>query len=130
MNSIGLMKRITWTLFLVFTMGAAGSTTTASSQRSTVEIMQRKLDASQQLLGALVTAQFDDIKALSDELDALAEFQSWFVLPTPEYAQYTREFRASAQVISAAGSRRDISGVYEGYTSMVGTCLQCHDYIR
>jgi hypothetical protein len=118
-----------WILFMVLAVTAAGSTTTASSQRSTPEIMHRKLDASQRLLGALVLAQFDNIKELSDELDSLAEFQSWFVLPTPEYALYTRELRESARSMAAAAMRKDVSAAYEAYTSMVGTCIQCHDYM-
>lgn len=124
------MKRTAWVSCLLFMVAPIGSATIASSQRSTPEIMQRKLDVSQQLLGALVQAQFDNITELSNELDSLAEFQSWFVLPTPEYAQYSREFREAAQRMSAAGTRREISSAYEAYTSMVGTCLQCHDYMR
>jgi len=127
---MNVMKKATWVLSLALAIAASGSATVASPQRSTLEIMQRKLDASQQLLRALVLAQFDNIRELSAELDSLAEYQSWFVLPTPEYAQYTREFREAAKTMEAAGTSRDISTAYEAYTSMVGTCLQCHDYMR
>ena len=124
------MKRLAWILFAAFAVAAAGSTTTVGSQQSTPEIMHRKLDASQQLLGALVLAQFDSVTELSNQLDSLSEFQNWFVLPTPEYAQYTRGFRQAAQTMAAAGTNRDIRAAYDAYTSMVGTCLQCHQYVR
>ena len=124
-----LMKRMAWMLFMVLAVAAAGSTSSVGSQQSTPEIMRRKLDASQRLLGALVLAQFDNIKELSDELDSLSEFQSWFVLPTPEYALHTREFRESAKSMAAAATRKDVGAAFEAYTSMVGTCIKCHDYM-
>jgi cytochrome c553 len=124
-----VMKRMAWVLFLVLAVAAAGSTSLVGSQRSTAEIMHRKLDASQRLLGALVLAQYDNIAELGHELDSLAEFQSWFVLPTPEYALYTREFRDAAKSMTAAATRKDVGAAFEAYTSMVGTCIQCHDYM-
>ena len=124
------MKRTVWISCLVVAVAAAGSTTTDGSQRSTPEIMQQKLIKSQQLLRALILADFDTIKELSDELDSLSEYQSWFVLPTPEYAQYTREFRQEAQAMALAGANRDLGTAYGAYTSMLGTCLQCHNYMR
>ena len=124
------MKRIAWILFTALAVAAAGSTITVGSQQSTPEIMQRKLYESQELLSALVLAQFDDIKRHADQLDSLAEFQSWFVLPTPEYARHSREFREAAQIIAAAGERKDAATAFDAYVSLVGTCIACHDYIR
>lgn len=124
------MKRMAWILFTVFAVAAAGSTTTVGSQRSTPEIMQRKLYESQQLLGALVLGQFDDIERHANQLDSLSEYQSWFVLPTPEYARHTREFREAAQIIAGAGASNDVAAAFDAYISLIGTCIQCHDYIR
>lgn len=75
--------------------------------QSTPEIMAKKTDLTQQPLAAAVLEDFESIAEDGTELDYLAEFQSWFVLPTPEYAQHSKEFRAAVENIVAAGQERD-----------------------
>jgi len=124
------MKRMVWILVAAGAAVVTAGGAPAGLQQSTPEIMQRKLDKTQQLLRALVLAEFEGIETGGSELDSLAEFQSWFVLPTPEYARHTEEFREAAQGVARAGHERDIAAATEAYTSVVRKCVQCHEYMR
>jgi len=124
------MRRMVWILIAAGTVVVTAGNGPASLQQSTPEIMQRKLDKTQQLLRALVLAEFEGIETGGSELDSLAEFQSWFVLPTPEYARHSEEFREAAQSVARAGNERDMGAATEAYISLVEKCVQCHEYMR
>ena len=93
---------------------------------STQEIMREKLDHAQQLLSAIVLRDVDTVEEKSLRLHYLSEFQSWYVLPTAEYARHSEEFRAAAQDVAAAGRGKDAEASSDAYSSMVKKCVQCH----
>jgi hypothetical protein len=92
--------------------------------------MQQKLDEAQQLLRSVVLEEFDEIEEHANKLHSLAEFQRWFVLPTPEYAQHSREFREAARAVGEAGKNEELDVATDAYTTMVRKCVQCHEYMR
>jgi cytochrome c553 len=100
------------------------------AQTSTREIMRQKLEHAEHLLQALVLAEFEEIVKYGTELDRLAELQSWYVLPTPEYAEHSKEFRASAQAAALAGKNRNLEAAADAYASMIRRCVGCHEYMR
>lgn len=92
--------------------------------------MAKKMDLVQQLVGAVVVEDYEQITSDGTELDRLAELQSWFVLPTAEYAQYSEEFREAAQDVAEAGEHEDSEAAAGGYAVMIEKCLQCHQYMK
>jgi hypothetical protein len=92
--------------------------------------MHRKLQHTEHLLQALVFAEFAEIEKYGTELDRLAEQQMWFVLPTPEYAEFSQEFRAGAQAAALAGESGNLEAAAEAYGSMIRQCVGCHEYMR
>jgi cytochrome c553 len=96
---------------------------------STPEIMQEKLDRAQILLEAVVLRDYPTVIEQAERLRYLSEFQSWFVLPTPEYAQHSEEFRAAAKAAVEAGTDENAEGVSASYFAMVDECVQCHEYL-
>ena len=127
------MSRMSRTMLFFFAVGSAAwaaDVARARPQQSTAGIMQQKMVEAQQLLEALVLKEFAKIEEHSTELYTLAEFQSWFVLPTPEYAQHSREFREAAQGVAEAGKKGQVEMATEAYMSLVRQCVQCHEYMR
>jgi hypothetical protein len=78
----------------------------------------------------LVFAEFDEIEKYGMELDRLAELQMWFVLPTPEYAEFSQEFRQAAQAAALAGKSGNLEAAADAYGSMIHQCVGCHEYMR
>jgi hypothetical protein len=124
------MKSVLLILFAIGSFAAGADAVCGVSQKSTPEIMREKLDEVQQLLRAIVLGEFDGTEEHAKRLDSLAEFQRWFVLPTEEYAQHSREFRKAAEAVAAAGKKEDLGAATDGFISMVRKCVQCHEYMR
>jgi hypothetical protein len=99
-------------------------------QTSTREIMREKLEQAEHLLPALVLGEFEEIDKYATELERLAELQSWYVLPTPEYDEHSRAFRAAARAAALAGKNRNLEAAADAYASMIGRCVGCHEYLR
>ena len=74
--------------------------------------------------------EFDGVADHANELHRLAELQSWYVLPTSEYAEHSKKFREAVQAVAAAGRSRDLDPSFEAYSSAVRQCVQCHEYMR
>lgn len=113
--------------FLLFELGARSH---VGAQTSTQEIMRRKLEHAEHLLQALVFAEFEEIEKYGTELDRLAELQMWFVLPTPEYAEFSQKFRKAAQAAALGGKSGNLEAAAEAYGSMIRECVGCHEYMR
>jgi hypothetical protein len=78
----------------------------------------------------LVFAEFDEIEKYGTELDRLAELQMWFVLPTPEYGEFSQDFRKADQAAALAGKSGNLEAAAEAYGSMIRQCVGCHKYLR
>jgi len=117
---------------VVFTMLLFGveARSQVGAQTSTPEIMRQKLEQAEHLVQALVLAEFEEIERYATELHRLAELQSWYVLPTPEYEEHSQEFRAAARAAALAGKDRNLEAAADAYTSMIRRCVGCHEYMR
>jgi hypothetical protein len=122
------MKMTAMVLPILLFSGEARSQ--VGAQTSTREIMREKLEQAEHLLQALVLSEFEEIETYATELDRLAELQSWYVLPTPEYDEHSKEFRAAAQAAALAGKNRNLEAAADAYTSMIRRCVGCHEYLR
>lgn len=100
------------------------------AQTSTRELMRKKLEHAEHLLQALVFSEFEEIETYATELDRLAERQSWYVLPTPEYDEHSKEFRAAAQAAVLAGKEGNLEAAADAYTTLIRRCVGCHEYMR
>ena len=98
--------------------------------RTTAEIMIKKLELARQLVSDVVLEDHEAIQQAGEELDYLAEFQSWFVLPTEEYARSSEEFRAAAQAMVKAARREDSKAASDAFSTMLEKCLHCHQYMN
>jgi hypothetical protein len=100
------------------------------AQTSTREIMHKKLEHAEHLLQALVFSEFGEIETYATELDRLAELQGWYVLPTPEYEEHSKEFRAAARAAVLAGKEGNLEAAADAYTTLIRRCVGCHEYMR
>ena len=125
------MKRIGGLGLMCFLGASTLVASAAKPQQDPVKkLMSLKLDYSQQILGALVSEDFEALKELSFKLGALAGAGDWLVIRSEEYNQRTAEFLRAVEALRDAPKHRNIDAAAMAYVDMTLTCVQCHKYVR
>jgi hypothetical protein len=93
------------------------------------QVMQRKLEASQQLLAALVTSNWVALDRGSRALKALTDDPGWDQMRLPEFQKQTGAFVQSTDALIAATGRRDQREALAAYNGVVTSCVECHRYV-
>jgi cytochrome c556 len=94
------------------------------------KVMQVKLERSQAVLKALVTADLATLEKQAVALGELTKQAEWGVLKTPEYARHSQEFLRAAEALAAAARAGDLSGATFDYATLTYRCVQCHQHVR
>lgn len=104
----------------------------ASGDARMQEIMRNKLSNTQVLLKAIVTADFKSIDRAATALNRISETEitSWQNPPNRQYVEQAMLFISSVDDLRQAAARRDMSGVSDAYSALIGSCLRCHTYVR
>jgi hypothetical protein len=95
----------------------------------TKQVMRRKLEASEQLLAALVTSDWVALDRRSRGLKALTADPGWDQMRLPEYQKHTAAFLQSTDALIEAAGRRDQRGALAAYNGLVTSCVECHRYV-
>lgn len=92
--------------------------------------MRAKLDHSKKLLEGLALEDFTMIARESQELSLLSQATNWQVLQTPEYLDQSREFRRTADALTAAAREKNLDAAALRYVELTMKCVNCHKYVR
>lgn len=114
---------------LVAVLGSAGP----SAQSPTLKTeMREKLTNAQQLLGAVVTADYAGIDRYAERLSRISytEVSSWQSAAQPDYVRQAELFLLSVKGLREAAASRDMASASAQYTTMVSSCVQCHANVR
>jgi hypothetical protein len=102
---------------------------TAGQTLQTERVMRQKLDASQQLLAAVVTSDWVALDRHARRLDALTSDPGWDVMRLPEFARQAVPFQRALRSMAAAAGQRDQRAALAAYTDLVRACVECHQYV-
>jgi hypothetical protein len=102
---------------------------TAGQTLQTERVMREKLEASQQLLAALVTSDWVALDRHSRALEALTGDPGWDVMRLPEFSRHAIPFQRALRAVTEAASRRDQRTALRAYTDLVSACVECHGYV-
>jgi cytochrome c556 len=94
------------------------------------DFMRVKLKHSQLVLQGLVLEDFDAIAKNSQEMSLLSLAETWQVLQTPEYIDYSRKFRAAADALTDAAKKRNLERATLAFNQVTTKCVECHKYVR
>ena len=100
------------------------------SSEAVAEIMQLKLNRTQEVLEGIVMEDFSSVEAHSLWLSVLSEAAEWNVFETPEYARHSSAFSRAAEALTDSARDLDIDATATAYAEMVLQCVQCHKYVR
>jgi len=92
-------------------------------------VMQRKLEASERLLAALVTSDWRALDRHGRALKALTDDPGWDQLRLPEFQKHTAAFARSTDAVIESAGRRDQHEALAAYNGLVASCVECHRYV-
>lgn len=101
-----------------------------AGQSNKAGFMRLKLEPAKRILEGIALADFQTIKANSEQLRKLSLDEGWMVLQTEAYHQRSQDFKKSLDLISRMCEEKDLDGVALAYMQMTMRCVQCHKMLR
>jgi hypothetical protein len=101
----------------------------AQDEEAHRQLMQRKLQLSQDVLEALTIEDYELLGRSAKELRDLAESQ-WTEIDTPEYRAHLKNFWVVTEGMQEAAEKESVDRVAITYLQMTRSCLNCHEYLR
>lgn len=114
----------------VLISGFAATIAPNDPKLTTREVMKAKLESSQKVLEGIATENFVTITANAQKLVALSQAAGWQARQTPEYKQYTTEFRRHAEALQKAARDQNVDAASVAWFQMTISCVNCHRHIR
>ena len=96
----------------------------------TAGFMRLELAHSQQLLEGLALNDARMVEKNAQALSTLTRDEMWQVLQTPEYLQYSVDFRKAADAVAAAAGKQNLDGAVLAYMGLTMQCVECHKHVR
>lgn len=93
------------------------------------KIMERKLQYSKEILGAVAVEDFSAMAINADGLLELAKTQ-WIESETPEYRSQLKDFWIVVEGFKTAAEEKNGDGAALAYVQMTLSCVKCHKYLR
>ena len=124
------MKRASYVLTLLFLVAALPLMSGHGAEQKKASIMQKKLQQAQKVLEGLALKDFKKIGKSADELLFLCKEEEWKVLSTPEYENYSNEFRRNTQALIKNAKDENIDSCALSYVQLTLTCVNCHKHVR
>lgn len=97
---------------------------------TTREVMKAKLESSQKVLEGIATENFVTVSTHAQKLVALSQVAGWQARQTPEYKQYTAEFRRHAEALQKAARSENVDAASVAWFQLTISCVNCHRHIR
>lgn len=110
--------------------GVAATVAPNDPKITTREVMKAKLESSQKVLEGIATENFVTISTHAQKLVALSQVAGWQARQTPEYKQYTAEFRRHAEALQKAAREESVDAASLAWFQLTISCVNCHRHIR
>ena len=125
------MKRASYLLTLLILLAGVPLVSGHSAEPKKVsDIMKQKLKHAQAVLDGLATNDFTKISKSADELLLLMKEAEWKVLRTPDYGNYSNEFRRNLQGLRRGAKEKNLDACALSYVELTLTCVKCHKHVR
>ncbi len=92
--------------------------------------MRLKLEGSQDLLAALVAADFDKMSRTATRMNSFGSIERFVRGRNEEYETQLRFFRNANQQIIRYADRKNVEGAALGFMQLTASCINCHKVIR
>ncbi|REK09950.1 MAG: hypothetical protein DWQ37_17775 [Planctomycetota bacterium] len=109
---------------------SAPLSTGAQPRNDLSDFMRVKLKHSQKVLEGLVEGNFDVIAKNAQDLSLLSLAETWQVLQTPQYVEYSRKFRQAADQLANDAKNKNLDEATKTFNLVTNRCVECHKYVR
>lgn len=124
------MKTVSAVLALALFAGIAATVAPNDPKITTREVMKAKLESSQKVLEGIATENFVTVSTHAQKLVALSQVAGWQARQTPEYKQFTAEFRRHAEALQKAARAENVDAASVAWFQLTISCVNCHRHIR
>jgi hypothetical protein len=94
------------------------------------DFMRAKLKYSQKVLEGLVIDDMAAVQKGAQEMKLLSLEETWRVLQTMEYVEFSRKFRGDADALATAAGKNQLENSTAAYNRLTTRCVECHKYVR
>jgi hypothetical protein len=117
---------------VVIALGAWGiSTATSAGPRDRLrDFMRIKLKHSQTVIEGLVLDDLEKVAKSAQDMSSLSLDETWQVLTTPQYLEFSRKFRQSADALADAAKKNNLDQATIAFNHVTSRCVECHKYVR
>ena len=109
---------------------AARDTDVVQAQQTRPSAMALKLSLTQELLEKITMEQFSSIEETSNQLLKVSANAAWAQSRTEEYDLFASDFIRRVEQMREAARDGNLASVTLNYTSLIQTCVECHDAVR
>lgn len=92
--------------------------------------MRKKLDASSQILEGLTVEDSEMIEKGAKSLLKLSKAEKWQVLISPEYREYSDDFRSDVKRLEEAATKANFDNAALQWFDVMKGCIECHKHVR
>ena len=92
--------------------------------------MRKKLDASSQILEGLTVEDSELIEKGAKSLMKLSKAEKWQVLISPDYREYSDEFRTDVKRLEEAAAKGNFDNAALQWFDVMKGCIECHKHVR
>ena len=125
------MKIVLWAALLAVVLTSLAATIAPNDPKITTrEVMKAKLESSQKVLEGIATENFTIISANAQKLVVLSQVAGWQARQTPEYKQFTAEFRRHAEALQKAAREESVDAASVAWFQLTISCVNCHRHLR
>lgn len=124
-------EAILWAALAALLFASLGATVAPNDPKITTrEVMKAKLESSQKVLEGIATENFVTVSANAQKLVVLSQAAGWQARQTPEYKQFTAEFRRHAEALQKAARSENVDAASVAWFQLTISCVNCHRHIR
>ena len=70
------------------------------------------------------------VQKAAQEMKLLSLEETWQVLQTAEYVEFSRKFRSEADALAAAAGKNQLENSTAAFNRLTTRCVECHKYVR
>lgn len=107
-----------------------GQTAKPRAQDKASVWMEKKLEFSRNILAALTTADFDEIRRNAENMTFVGYLEKWERGGQPDYKRQVTYFEFASQELIRHAKAKNIDGATLAFNQLATSCIQCHKVVR
>jgi hypothetical protein len=92
--------------------------------------MEKKIEYSKEILGALTASRYEDIEKRADQLRLLGKIEGFVRGRNPEYAKHLAAFDLATRELKRQAQAKNSDAATKAFHRLTTSCVECHYSLR